>query len=191
MVGATAIEGRVDMPLAGVHFSINNNVATHRLVRTEPMTNVIEELERLVDDIGALHNKLIVLIGTPGSGKTQLLAKLASNRNTVPMNCGATLGAHLAALSQKQRQLQATSIMREVADKHTKADLLLIDNIEILFDHSLKLDPLGLLKQQAHSKRVVAVWPGELVGTRLTYAEMEHPEHQDYSTEGLVPFKIQ
>jgi hypothetical protein len=25
----------------------------------------------------------------------------------------------------------------------------------------------------------------------LTYAEMEHPEHQDYSTEGLVPFKIQ
>lgn len=49
---------------------------------------MIEALEQLVDDIGALHNKLIVLIGIPGSGKTQLLGKLAKSRNTIPMNVG-------------------------------------------------------------------------------------------------------
>jgi ABC-type uncharacterized transport system ATPase subunit len=152
---------------------------------------VIDALERLVDDIGALHNKLIVLIGSPGSGKTQLLGKLGKKRNTSPMNIGAALGTRLACLSQKQRQFQAIGILRELANKHAEANLLLVDNIELLFDRSLKLDPLGLLKQQAHSRRVVAVWPGELRDGRLTYAEMEHPEHQDYSTEGLVPFKIQ
>ena len=90
-----------------------------------------------------------------------------------------------------QRQVQAMTLLRELADKYAVADLLLIDNIDLLFDRSLKLDPLGLLKQQAHRIRVVAVWPGELREDRLTYGEMEHPEHQDYSTEGLVPFKIQ
>jgi predicted ATPase len=152
---------------------------------------VIEALEQLVDDIGALHNKLIVLIGVPGSGKTQLLGKLAKSRNTLPMNVGTALGTRLASLSQKQRQLQAIGLLRELADQYNNTDLLLVDNIELLFDRSLKLDPLGLLKQQAHSRRVVAVWPGESRDGRLTYAEMGHPEHQDYSTEGLVPFKIQ
>lgn len=152
---------------------------------------MIDELERLVDDIGALHNKLIVLIGPPRCGKTRLLGNLAANRQMLPMNVGGTLATLLATLPQRQRQVQAMTLLRELADKYAVADLLLIDNIELLFDRSLKLDPLGLLKQQAHHIRVVAVWPGELREGRLTYGEMEHPEHQDYSTEGLVPFEIQ
>jgi hypothetical protein len=152
---------------------------------------VIEDLDRLVDDIGALHNKLIVLIGGSCSGKTRLLGHLAVNRKMLPMNVGMTLATLLAPLPQRQRQLQATTLLRHLADNFAREDLLLVDNIELLFDHSLRLDPLGLLKQQAHSRRVVAVWPGELREGRLTYGEMEHPEHQDYSTDGLVPFKIQ
>lgn len=152
---------------------------------------MIDKLERLVDDLGALHNKLILLIGPPGCGKTRLLGSLAANRKMLPMNIGATLATLLATLPQRQRQLQAMTLLRQLADNYAGEDLLLIDNIELLFDHSLKLDPLGLLKQQAHRIRVVAVWPGELRDGRLTYGEMEHPEHQDYSTEGLVPFEIQ
>jgi hypothetical protein len=91
--------------------------------------------------------------------------------------------------------LQTTSILRELADQHASEDILLMDNIEILFDRSLQLDPLELLKRHAHSRRVVAVWPGQLQGDeksgRLTYADMGHPEHQDYSLAGFVPFQIQ
>ena len=83
----------------------------------------------------------------------------------------------------------------ELADQHASGDLLLLDNIELLFDRSLQLDPLDLLKRHAHAKRVVAVWPGELQGDartgRLTYSDMGHPEHQDYSLAGVVPFEIQ
>lgn len=131
-----------------------------------------------------------MLIGPPRSGKTQLLESLAANRKMLALNLGATLAALLATLPQRQRQMQATALLRELADKFAAADLLLIDNIELLFDHSLKLDPLGLLKQQAHRIRVVAVWPGDLREGRLTYGEMEHPEYQDYGTNGLVPFNV-
>ena len=149
---------------------------------------MIDRLERLVEEIAALHSKLVLLIGAPGSGKTALLQMLGKNRGATPLNIGSALGSRLAAIPQKQRPLQTNTILRELADKHAVGDLLLLDNIELLFDRTLQLDPLDLLKRHAHARRVVAVWPGELRDGRLIYAEMGHPEHQDYSLEGLVPF---
>jgi len=116
---------------------------------------------------------------------------LGKNRGATPLNIGSALGSRLAAIPQKQRPLQTNTILRELADQHAVGDLLLLDNIELLFDRTLQLDPLDLLKRHAHARRVVAVWPGELRDGRLIYAEMGHPEHQDYGLEGLVPFAIQ
>ena len=156
---------------------------------------MIQKLEHLVDEVGILQSKLILLIGTPHSGKTELLQTLATTKGVTPLNVGAELGNRLAGMPQRQRHLQTTMILRELADQHATGDLLLLDNIEILFDRSLQLDPLDLLKRHAHAKRVVAVWPGELQGDtgtgRLTYADMGHPEHQDYSLAGVVPLAIQ
>lgn len=153
------------------------------------------QLVRLVDEIGALQSKLVLLIGAPRSGKTGLLRSLAKNKGVKPLNIGALLGARLAGIPLRQRHLQTATILRELADQHASGDILLMDNIEILFDRSLQLDPLELLKRHAHARRVVAVWPGQLHGNtktgRLTYANMGHPEHQDYSLAGLVPFNTQ
>lgn len=153
--------------------------------------HVADRLERLVDEIAALHSKLILVVGGTNVGKTALLHELAEGRNAVPLNVGSALGRRLAAVPQKERPLQTTSILRELADEHAVGDLLLVENIELLFDRTLQLDPLDLLKRHAHARRVVAVWPGQLRDSRLTYAEMGHPEHQDYGLEGLVPFSIQ
>ena len=156
---------------------------------------MLEALENLVEDVTPLHSKLILLIGGSHSSKTALLQTLAESKGVTPLNVGAELGGRLAGMPQRQRHLQTTTILRELADQHAPGDLLLLDNIELLFDRSLQLDPLDLLKRHAHAKRVVAVWPGELQGDartgRLTYADMGHPEHQDYSLAGVVPFEIQ
>ena len=156
---------------------------------------MIEKLDRLVDEIVTLQSKLVLLIGPPRSGKTALLLALAQSKGVTPLNVGVELGGRLAGMPQRQRHLQTTTIMRELADQHAPGDLLLLDNIELLFDRSLRLDPLDLLKRHAHARRAVAVWPGELQGDtrtgRLTYADMGHPEHQDYSLTGVVTFEIQ
>ena len=155
---------------------------------------MLTQLERMTHEIAALHSKLILLVGPPGSGKTALLRIFADNAGTAVLNLGLELGRRLAAVPQKQRPLQAGALLRETADRFVHSDLLLVDNIELLFDSSLKLNPLDLLKRQAHARRVVAVWPGELrhgtQGPRLLYAEMGHPEYRDYGLDGLVPLEI-
>src|ERR1035441_6649233 len=97
----------------------------------------MEEMERLIGEIGTLHTKLILLIGPPGSGKTQLLRNLPAKTSSVYLNVGVLLGRRLAPLTQRQRQLSVNRLVCEVADEHPATDLLLVDNIELLFDRSL------------------------------------------------------
>lgn len=151
---------------------------------------MLEKLERLVDEIGALHSRLILLVGPPGSGKTCLLRLFGENRGIAPLNVGAALGRRLVALSSRQRPIQAAAALRELIAQHAPGDLLLLDNLELLFDETLKLNPLDLLRRQAQARRVVAVWPGDLhpVGghSRLTYAHINHPEYEDFAADGVV-----
>lgn len=151
---------------------------------------MIEKLDRLVEDISGLNSKLILLIGPPRSGKSNLLGQLAARRQARVLSISAALGRQLLMVPSTRRHLLAADLLKELADGFVSQELLLLDNIELLFDRTLQISPLDLLKRHAHARRVIAVWPGEFREDRLTYATTGHPEHQDYGVDGLVPFKI-
>lgn len=149
-----------------------------------------DSLEQLVRDIRALQSPLILLVGPPGSGKTQRLRQLAAKLSSESINVGLELARLLAATPNNKRGFSAGELLREITNIHKTGDLLLLDNLELLFEPSLQVNPLDLIKRLAHAQPVVAVWPGELRGDRLTYADMSHPEHRDYSREGVVVFEV-
>lgn len=149
-----------------------------------------DSLEQLVRDIRALQSPLILLVGPPGSGKTQRLRQLAAKLSSESINVGLELASLLAATPNNKRGFSAGELLREITNDHKTGDLLLLDNLELLFEPSLQINPLDLIKRLAHAQPVVAVWPGELRGDRLTYADMSHPEHRDYSREGVVVFEV-
>src|SRR5690348_15989619 len=120
---------------------------------------MIDRLDRLIRDVAALHSKLIVIVGAAGAGKSALLAELGKRHGTHVVNVGSELGRRLAARSVKQRALAAPALLRELANEAAAKGVVLLDNVELLFDHTLRLDPLDLLKQLARSERVVVVWP--------------------------------
>jgi len=151
---------------------------------------MIDTLDRLVDDISKLKSKLILLIGPPRSGKSDLLGQLSARRQAQVLNVGAILGRELLTVPNTRRHLQAADLLKSITDDAAENGLLLMDNIELLFDRTLHISPLDLLKRHAQARRVVSVWPGELRENRLSYAVTGHPEYQDYGIEGLVPFEI-
>ena len=151
---------------------------------------MITKFERLISEIGDLNSKMVLLVGASRSGKTKLLRELGNKLNIEPLNVGMELGRGLAATPINERGFSAGELLREIADKERADDPLLLDNLELLFEKSLQINPLDLVKRLAHSKRVVAVWPGELRGDRLIYADMSHPELRDYSGDGAVVLEI-
>ena len=151
---------------------------------------MLAKLERLISEIGDLNSKLILLVGPSRSGKTQLLRQLGAKLNIEPLNVGLDLGRRLAATPNNKRGFSAGELLREIVDKERAEAPLLLDNLELLFEPGLQINPLDLVRLLAHSKRIVAVWPGELRGDRLVYADMSHPEHRDYSRDGVVVLEI-
>lgn len=151
---------------------------------------MLEKLERLISEIGDLNSKLILLVGPSRSGKTQLIRQLGAKLNIEPLNIGLESGRRLAATPNNKRGFSAGELLREIADKERTEDLLLLDNLELLFEPGLQINPLDLVRRLAHSKCVVAVWPGELRGDRLVYADMSHPEHRDYRRDGVVVLEL-
>ncbi|BCU06244.1 BREX-3 system P-loop-containing protein BrxF [Allochromatium tepidum] len=147
---------------------------------------MLKKLERLLGEIGVLNSKLILLVGPRHSGKSHLLRQLGTQLNIEPLNVGLELGRRLAATPNNKRGFSAGELLREIADKERTEAPLLLDNLELLFEPSLQINPLDIIRRLAHSKRVVAVWPGELRGDRLVYADMSHPEHRDYSRDGVI-----
>lgn len=151
---------------------------------------MLEELERVVGETNNLNSKLVLLVGSPRSGKSKLLNTLAKKWDAKVLRIGTDLGRLLVSIPITRRQLLASELLGELANDTASNGILFLDNIELLFDRTLKLDPLSLLKRHAHARRVVAVWPGELHAERLTYATTGHPEYQDYGSDGLVPFRV-
>ena len=151
---------------------------------------MLAKLEQLIGEVCELNCKLILLAGQSRSGKTHLLLELGAKFNMEPLNVGLELGRRLAAMPNNKRGFSAGELLREIADQERHEDPLLLDNLELLFDPGLQINPLDLVRRLAHSKRIIAVWPGELRGDRLIYADMSHPEHRDYSRDGLVVLEI-
>lgn len=151
---------------------------------------MIEALERVVDDLAVVNSKLLLLIGAPNSGKSDLLRQLAGRRKVHILNIGAALGRELLTIPSPRRNLQAADLLKGLADEFSREGLLLMDNLELLFDQELKLSPLDLLRRHSQARRVVAAWPGTLTDNRLSYATTGHPEYQDYSCDGVVPFRV-
>ncbi|MBT4668296.1 MAG: BREX-3 system P-loop-containing protein BrxF [Candidatus Ruthia sp.] len=64
--------------------------------------------------------------------------------------------------------------------------IVLIEGIEILFDRSLAIDPVRLLRKCSLNKKLIVLWPGRQAATGLIYAVPNHPEYRTYKKSDLT-----
>ncbi len=141
---------------------------------------IIEDLLNFIARAPARFYRLALLVGPLGSGKTPLIKKLAECLGSSIVNVNLQLSRELLAFSPRSRPFQVTPILADLVESSSEPTLL--DNIEILFDPALKLDPLRLLENLSRNRTVIASWQGSMIGGRLVYAEPDHPEYRSYST---------
>ena len=109
-----------------------------------------------------MNSKLLLLIGPPNSGKSDLLGQLAQRRELKVLNVGTALRPLFFTIQSPRKHLQVADFLEGLADKFSHNSLLLIYNIKLLFDQELKLNPLDLLKRNSQARSIVAAWPGAL-----------------------------
>ncbi len=134
------------------------------------------------------YYKLVLAVGPAHSGKTASLTELSARHSWPRLNVNLRLSERLLDLTHRQRAARVASILDDMI-RAEKSDVVLLDNIELLFAEELAQDPLRLLQSLSRNRTIVAVWPGSFSGTYLSYARPGHPESRRYQTPQAVIVK--
>jgi hypothetical protein len=141
-------------------------------------------LERIPDAQG-LYHRLVLAVGHARTGKTSALSDLSSSKGWPRINVNLNLAERLLELTQKQRAIRVAGLLDDIV-KAASSDVVLLDNIEMLFAVELAQDPLRLLQGLSRNRTIVVSWPGAFDGHALTYAEPGHPEFKKYAAPQAV-----
>ena len=147
-----------------------------------PLSQLIAEQ---VPTAAKLYHRLVLVVGPPRSGKTTALRELATDKSWPIVNVNLSLSERLLELTSRQRALGVPRLLESMA-KENAGEVLILDNIEVLFSPELRQDPLRLLEGLSRHRTVVAAWAGERERESLTYADPAHPEYKRYQNPEAI-----
>lgn len=146
-----------------------------------------DKIKRSIQAAEGLYHRLVLLVGETGSGKTGVLQDVAEEFGTSVINVNLALSSELLELTAKQQSLRLPGILDQIVGN--AQSLVVLDNLEILFDKDLKQDPLRLLQSISRNRSVVAAWNGIVTSGKLLYAETGHPEYRSYDLVDAIIVK--
>ncbi len=153
----------------------------------------MEERDVLLDKVllGAervsqMYYRLLLVVGNDEVEGSRYIAEGLGIRH---VDVGEKLGEELLEVPAKMRPLKVAGLLKDLLGD-VGEDGVLLDHIEILFEKSLTVEPLTLLRSVSRQRLVVVMWRGEIEGGNVVYGFPGHPEYRSYPAQdtALVRF---
>jgi hypothetical protein len=138
-----------------------------------------------IGQVAELYYRLIFLVTQTDADKIAALQDVHKRVMAPLVNVNLELSRRMLDLTKRQRTLQLPRLLASVVDA-SATDAILLDNIELLFDVSLKHDPLRLLQGVSRNKTIVAAWSGSIDAEYLVYATPNHHEYRRYPLRDVL-----
>ena len=148
-------------------------------------SHLSEALNEQIGHAEGLYHRLVLVVGGDGTGKTTALREISAWIGAPLINVGLELSRRLLELSKGQRPIRVPPLLEHIVTEPA-GEIVLLDNTEILFDTTLRQDPLRLLKALSRSRTVVAAWNGSMEDNHVHYAVPGHPEHRRCPVDGVL-----
>ena len=144
-----------------------------------------DQIMRKVEQTAELYHRLMLVVAPAGAGKTTALQDVRNRTGAPLVNVNIELSRRMLELTEHQRALRLQRLLQEIVSNGGD-EMILLDNIEVIFDVGLKQDPLRLLQGLSRNKTVVAAWNGTIAENSLIYATPDHPEYRRYPMRELL-----
>lgn len=132
------------------------------------------DLNKKVEELNNAKHKLLLIIGTPGSGKSKIIREYSQET-----------GIPILDLDKIFCNTATDQLMNEMKNflstYHQK--VLLLDNKKILYAKNSTIDLLAFLKEISESIPVVATWNGKIEDGQVFHFRKDSPEDLIYSVE--------
>ena len=136
---------------------------------TESSTT-LDQLAQAIEQASRRYFQLVIMVGVSGSGKTNTLQSIGQRTGCKVLNVNLELSKKMLELTRTQRSRQVEKLLKELIAA-TQGEVVLLDNLEILFDTALDVEPVRLLQVVSRNRPTVASWTGSYSNGTLTYAE--------------------
>ena len=146
---------------------------------------IFKKIIERIEQVSGLYHRLVLVVAPSASGKTDALQEIKQQLGVPLLNVNLELCRSMLDLTARQRALHVGRLLEDILRKADN-EVVLLDNIEILFEVSLRLDPLRLLQGLSRNRTIVAAWNGNLEENILTYASPDHHEYRRYPADGLT-----
>jgi type II secretory pathway predicted ATPase ExeA len=142
---------------------------------------IIDGIEQAKD----LYHRLVLVVAPSGAGKTAALREVNCQLGAPVLNVNLEISQRMLEMTVRQRAIQVSRLLEEILSESDE-EVVLLDNIEILFDPSLQQDPLRLLLNLSRNRTLVVSWNGQIKNNTLSYGEPGHPEYKRYTVENFL-----
>ncbi len=160
------------------------------LLKKENTVSLADQIVEKIERANELYNRLVILVAPAGAGKTAALRQVHECTAAPLINVNLELSRHMLDLTGRQRTLQLPFLLSQIANAD-QTNVILLDNIEVLFDVALRQDPLRLLERLSRNKTVVATWSGAIDGEHMVYATPDHPEYKRYPLRDFLVVNLE
>lgn len=144
-----------------------------------------DQIIKKIEQAAELYHRLVILVAPVGAGKTTVLQEVHSRLSVPFINVNLELSRRMLELTDRQRAIQLPGLLSEIVGV-SSTNVALLDNTEILFDISLKQDPLRLLQGLSRNRTIVVSWSGIIEDVHMVYAMPDHPEHRRYAIRDFM-----
>jgi hypothetical protein len=155
---------------------------------TESSTT-LDQLAQAIEQASRRYFQLVIMVGVSGSGKTNTLQSIGQRTGCKVLNVNLELSKKMLELTRTQRSRQVEKLLKELIAA-TQGEVVLLDNLEILFDTALDVEPVRLLQVVSRNRPTVASWTGSYSNGTLTYAEPGHPEFAQFNQVDAVVITV-
>jgi len=131
--------------------------------------------------VGTDRHKLVILLGAFGSGKTQLLKRVAPEVGAQYVNLNLQLTERLLAVPRSGYCDGVTvhRLIDELCDELSPDGRpLFVDNVELLFSPEVgKINPVDTFKRMSRQRPVVLALPAKRQGNHAVYSAMGREDY--------------
>jgi hypothetical protein len=144
----------------------------------------VDRILRGIEAVAPLYEQLVLVVAPAGAGKTAALLHVAERTGYPYINVNLAFSELLLDVPLADRPMKASRLLDQLLDA-TDGPVLL-DNLELLYDPALQIQPLNWLRRAARSRLIVATWNGVVEQGHLAYAGEGHPERRHEPAGDIV-----
>lgn len=122
------------------------------------------------------HFRVIWVVGGSASDRSAIIRSVADAENGTVLDIGKLLSVALLELTSPFRAVSVDDAFSDILSSGGK-EVLCLDHLEILFETSLMLQPIDLVRNASRRFHLLASWPGTFSQDFLIFGPDDHPAH--------------